>query len=124
MADCPPTYLIAWDGDTPVAGAALFKIHNEPLPLPEVARRFMSSVFKHRPLLICRSPLAERPNLIQVRVNSVMYFGDHLRLLCSAGISQSESVVKLPLSTEAPPSAGDSVGLEMPPEFTRIYALT
>jgi hypothetical protein len=59
MADCRPTYLIAWNGDTPVAGAALFRIHNEPLPLPEVARRFMESVFKHRPLLVCRSPLAD-----------------------------------------------------------------
>jgi hypothetical protein len=59
MADCEPTYLIAWNGDTPVASAALFKVHNEPLPLPEVARRFMASVLKHRPLLVCRSPLAD-----------------------------------------------------------------
>lgn len=59
MADCPPTYLIAWDGDKPVASAALFKVHNEPLPLPSVARRFMSSVLKRRPLLVCRSPLTD-----------------------------------------------------------------
>lgn len=58
MADCPPTYLLALDGDTPVASAALFRIHNEPLPLPSVARRFMASVLKRRPLLVCRSPLA------------------------------------------------------------------
>jgi hypothetical protein len=64
MADCPPTYLIAWDGDTPVAGAALFKIYNEPLPLPSVARRFMSSVLKRRPLLVCRSPLADTSALL------------------------------------------------------------
>lgn len=64
MADAPPTYLIAWDGDTPLAGAALFKIHNEPLPLPEVARRFMASVFKRRPLLVCRSPLADTSALL------------------------------------------------------------
>ena len=64
MADCPPTYLIAWDGDTPIAGAALFKIRNEPLPLPEVARRFMASVFKRRPLLVCRSPLADTSALL------------------------------------------------------------
>ena len=64
MADCPPTYLIAWDGDTPIAGAVLFKIHNEPLPLPEVARRFMASVFKRRPLLVCRSPLADTSALL------------------------------------------------------------
>ena len=59
MAGCLPTYLIAWDGDKPVAGAALFKIHNEPLPLPSVARRFMASVLKRRPLLVCRSPLTD-----------------------------------------------------------------
>ena len=64
MPDCPPTYLVAWDGDSPIAGAALFKIRNEPLPLPEVARRFMASVFKHRPLLICRSPLADTSALL------------------------------------------------------------
>lgn len=64
MADCPPTYLIAWDGKKPIAGAALFKVYNEPLPLPEVARRFMASVFKHRPLLVCRSPLADTSALL------------------------------------------------------------
>ena len=42
-----------------VASAALFKIHNEPLPLPSVARRFMASVLKRRPLLVCRSPFAD-----------------------------------------------------------------
>jgi hypothetical protein len=64
MADCPPTYLLARDGDTPVAGAALFRIYNEPLPLPSVARRFMSSVLKRRPLLVCRSPLADTSALL------------------------------------------------------------
>lgn len=64
MADCPPTYLVAWDNDVPIAGAALFKVYNEPLPLPEVARRFMASVFKHRPLLVCRSPLADTSALL------------------------------------------------------------
>lgn len=59
MKDCPPTYLIAWDGDTPIASAALFRVYNEPLPLPKVARRFMESVLKRRPLLVCRSPLAD-----------------------------------------------------------------
>jgi hypothetical protein len=64
MADCPPTYLIARDGETPVASASLFRVYNEPLPLPEVARRFMASVFKHRPLLVCRSPLADTSALL------------------------------------------------------------
>ncbi len=64
MADAKPTYLLASDGETPVAGAALFKVHNEPLPLPAVARQFMESIFKHRPLLICRSPLADTSALL------------------------------------------------------------
>lgn len=64
MADCPPTYLIAWDGDRPIAGMALFRVKNEPLPLPKVARQFMSSVLKRRPLLVCRSPLADTSALL------------------------------------------------------------
>jgi hypothetical protein len=64
MADSPPTYLLAWDGKTPIAGAALYKVYNEPLPLPEVARRFMTSIFKQRPLLVCRSPLADTSALL------------------------------------------------------------
>lgn len=64
MHDCPPTYLIAWDGDKPIASAAFFKIKNEPLPLPKIARQFMSSILKRRPLLICRSPLADTSALL------------------------------------------------------------
>jgi hypothetical protein len=64
MADCPPTYLLVNDGDTPIASAALFRIQNEPLPLPSVARRFMASVLKRRPLLVCRSPLADTSALL------------------------------------------------------------
>lgn len=64
MADCPPTYLIAWEGGTPLAGAAFFKVKNEPLPLPKVAREFMSSILKRRPLLVCRSPLADTSALL------------------------------------------------------------
>jgi hypothetical protein len=64
MAECAPTYLLVNDGDTPVASAALFRIHNEPLPLPSVARRFMASILKRRPLLVCRSPLADTSALL------------------------------------------------------------
>jgi predicted N-acyltransferase len=64
MQDSPPTYLIAWDGDTPIACAALFKITNEPLPLPKIARQFMSSILQRRPLLVCRSPLADTSALL------------------------------------------------------------
>jgi hypothetical protein len=64
MADSPATYLLAWDGKTPVGGAALFRVTNEPLPLPNIARNFMASIFKHRPLLVCRSPLADTSALL------------------------------------------------------------
>ncbi len=64
MADSPATYLIAWDGKTPVGGAALFRVTNEPLPLPSIARNFMASILKHRPLLVCRSPLADTSALL------------------------------------------------------------
>lgn len=59
MAECQPTYLLALEADKPIASAALFRIHNEPLPLPSIARQFMASVLKRRPLLVCRSPLAD-----------------------------------------------------------------
>lgn len=64
MAEAKPTYLLAYDGTSAVAGAALFKVHNEPLPLPAIAREFMASVFKHKPLLACRSPLADTSALL------------------------------------------------------------
>ncbi|MCC6568453.1 MAG: hypothetical protein IT315_04380 [Anaerolineales bacterium] len=64
MADSPATYLIAWDGKTPIGGAALFRVTNEPLPLPSIARNFMASILKHRPLLVCRSPLADTSALL------------------------------------------------------------
>lgn len=64
MTGSPPTYLVALEGDTPVASAALFRVQNEPLPLPAVARRFMASILKRRPLLVCRSPLADTSALL------------------------------------------------------------
>jgi putative spermidine/putrescine transport system ATP-binding protein len=47
---------------------------------------------------------AERSNVLQARVASVIYFGDHLRLLCSVGDGQSDSTVKLPLSAPGVPA--------------------
>ena len=69
-----------------------------------------------------------RANLMQARVRGVIYFGDHLRLLCKVGgagqadSGQADATVKLPLSVPAVPAAGDSIWLEFPVEFTRIYA--
>jgi putative spermidine/putrescine transport system ATP-binding protein len=66
---------------------------------------------------------AERGNVLQARVSGVIYFGDHLRLLCSIGETQAEATVKVPLSGGVPPQAGDSVWLEFPPELCRIYTV-
>ena len=63
----------------------------------------------------------EHGNLLQAQVRGAIYFGDHLRLLCALG-EQAEATVKLPLSAAGVPAAGDTVWLEFPPEFTRIYA--
>ena len=62
---------------------------------------------------------------LPARVARVIYFGDHLRLLCDMGAGQSEASVKLPLTSLnglPAPEAGDTVHLEFPAHFTRIYA--
>jgi len=64
MRDCPPTYLIVHQNEKPIAAAALFRIHNEPLPIPNMARRFMDAIFRRNPMLICRSPLADTSGLL------------------------------------------------------------
>ena len=63
----------------------------------------------------------ERGNVLQAVVSGVIYFGDHLRLLCDVGAGQAPAVVKLPLSASVVPQAGNGVWLEFPPDFTRIY---
>jgi putative spermidine/putrescine transport system ATP-binding protein len=63
----------------------------------------------------------QRSNVLQATVSGVIYFGDHLRLLCAVGDGQAPATVKLPLSVPAVPQAGDTVWLEFPPELTRVY---
>jgi putative spermidine/putrescine transport system ATP-binding protein len=69
-----------------------------------------------------QAPAAERGNVLASRVSQIVYFGDHLRLLCKVGEGQPEATVKLPLSAPAVPREGDAVWLELPQEFTRIYS--
>ncbi|TMG72789.1 MAG: ABC transporter ATP-binding protein [Betaproteobacteria bacterium] len=64
---------------------------------------------------------AQRGNVLQAAVNGVIYYGDHLRLLCAVGEGQAPATVKLPLSAPAVPQAGDAVWLEFPAEHTRVY---
>ena len=66
--------------------------------------------------------VADRRNLLQAQVNNVIYFGDHLRLLCSVGEGQNPATARLPLLVAAVPNVGDAVWLELPPELTRVYA--
>ena len=62
-----------------------------------------------------------RSNVLQASVSSILYFGDHQRLLCAVGDGQVSATVKLPLSSPAVPSVGDAVWLEFPQELTRVY---
>ncbi len=62
-----------------------------------------------------------RTNVLQASVSSLIYFGDHLRVLCDAGQGQAPATVKLPLASGTIPRVGDSVWLEFPQEYTRVY---
>lgn len=65
MADCSPTYFLAYDGDDLVARAAFWRIPNEPLPdLPPALRALAASLLRRWPLFICRSPLANSTGLL------------------------------------------------------------
>jgi putative spermidine/putrescine transport system ATP-binding protein len=75
-------------------------------------------------VVLHRQPDAQGANILPARVARVIYFGDHLRLLCAMGGDQAEATVKLPLTGlagGAAPQAGDLVSLEFPIAHTRIY---
>jgi len=66
----------------------------------------------------------QRANMLEAEVARVIYFGDHLRLLCSVGGGQADATVKLPLDGldgAAAPRAGEAVVLEFPTAHARIY---
>jgi len=71
--------------------------------------------------IVLHMQAVERGNVLQASVDGVIYFGDHLRLLCGVGQGQAPATVKLPLSAAVIPRAGDTVWLEFPPDCTRIY---
>ncbi|HKX43318.1 MAG TPA: ABC transporter ATP-binding protein, partial [Burkholderiaceae bacterium] len=74
-------------------------------------------------IVLHRHATSERGNVLQAAVSGVIYYGDHLRLLCTLGADQAEATVKVPLSIGAPPQPGDAVWLEFPHELTRVYTL-
>jgi predicted N-acyltransferase len=59
MDDCRPTYLLAYTDNLLVGRAALWEIHNEPLPkMPLPVKKVLLTAIQKWPLLICRSPLS------------------------------------------------------------------
>ncbi len=59
-----PTYLIARHEGEPIARATLWLTRQEPLPIANPwGRRALDAIFRRWPLLICRSPFANRPGL-------------------------------------------------------------
>jgi putative spermidine/putrescine transport system ATP-binding protein len=71
--------------------------------------------------IVLHAQPVDRGNVLQAIVCGVIYFGDHLRLVCGIGAGQVPATVKLPLSAVVVPQAGHEVWLEFPPDFTRIY---
>ncbi|MDR6885552.1 MULTISPECIES: ABC transporter ATP-binding protein [Variovorax] len=77
-------------------------------------------------VVLHRNSEVSGPNMLQAEVARVIYFGDHLRLLCNVGGGQAEATVKLPLTGlngVAAPQGGESVSLEFPVAHARMYAL-
>ena len=77
-------------------------------------------------VVLHRQPGAQGTNMFAAEVARVIYFGDHLRLLCRVGGDQAEATVKLPLTGldgSATPQVGEAVALEFPVAHARIYAL-
>jgi putative spermidine/putrescine transport system ATP-binding protein len=77
-------------------------------------------------VVLHRGGQAQGPNMLQAEVARVIYFGDHLRLLCNVGGGQAEATVKLPLTGlngAAAPQGGEPVSLEFPVAHARMYAL-
>ena len=66
-------------------------------------------------------PPAVADNVLPAQVRGIVYFGDHLRLMCHVGDGQDAATVKLALSAPVVPQPGDDVWLEFPPAFTRVY---
>jgi putative spermidine/putrescine transport system ATP-binding protein len=67
------------------------------------------------------TPPVNESNTLKAAVNDVIYFGDHLRLRCALP-GQVQATVKLPLSRNEQPVAGQTVWLHFPTPYLRVYA--
>ena len=60
MSDCLPAYLLAYADGALIGRASLWLVRNEPVPkVLGPLRGLVMRMIKHRPLLICRSPLSQ-----------------------------------------------------------------
>jgi putative spermidine/putrescine transport system ATP-binding protein len=82
--------------------------------------RVVASVRPERVVAHLASPRDEG-NTLQATVSSVIYFGDHLRLRCALA-GQPQATVKLPLANGEQPIVGQTVWLQFPSAYLRIYA--
>ena len=75
-----------------------------------------------RPERICPQSTSDQPgvNALQASVNDVIYLGDHLRLRCTVA-NQARATVKIALSSQTMPLAGDAIWLQLPQEHLRVY---
>ena len=72
-------------------------------------------------LVVHAAQAAAQDNVLRAQVRSIVYFGDHLRLMCHVADGQEPAVAKLALSAAAIPRPGDDVWLEFPSDLTRVY---
>ncbi len=85
-----------------------------------VGAEVVAGIRPERIVVHARAP-ATPANVLQAQVRGIVYFGDHLRLMCHLGDGQDAATVKLALSAPAIPQPGDDVWLEFPSDLTRIY---
>lgn len=65
MPDCPPYYVSVTRHGQTIARASFWLVRNEPLPLSDrLLRAGLKRFLAARPLLVCRSPLADSSGLI------------------------------------------------------------
>lgn len=82
LAPAPRWYVLVYDAGEMVARATFWLSRQEPLPLSSAAERLaVSLLFRCRPLLVCRSPLADWSGLILPEDGRRT---EALRMICAA----------------------------------------
>ena len=81
----------------------------------------MAAGIRPERLVVHATAPAAQANVLRAQVRSIVYFGDHLRLMCHVADGQEPAVAKLALATATIPQPGDDVWLEFPSDLTRVY---